>query len=103
MFEFIKVWTVTETVNEYGSQGEVIGHFTNHAAAKSAANGRGWSGSEADISERSAITFPRDGVTYILADADPVALDVDFFKTREELRASALAKLTPAEKVVLGL
>ena len=43
------------------------------------------------------------GVTYLLASPDPVALDQDMAARRKELRASGLSKLTDDERKALGL
>ena len=99
--QFIEVWTVYETVSEWGQQGRRVGVFTRETDAEVSAIGRGYFGGHGAIEQGLAVSL--DGLVYVLKDANPVDLDVDEIKSMEERVAQAKAKLTPEERKLLGL
>jgi len=97
---FVTVWIVHETVDEYGRTGSRVGVYRSPLVAEEAAKGKGWWGGKGRVSMRRAINT-EEGV-YILEDpGQPVKFSDEAMEI--DLRTQALAKLTPAERKALGL
>lgn len=93
--EIFKIWVAATTSDEYGREGSPIGYFTDRAMAKAAAKDRGWYGSDGLCYSVYAVKL--DGKYYILKGIEPVEINVDFRKQKNELIKSGLSKLTPEE------
>lgn len=79
-----------------------IGYYTSAGAADDARKGNPYSG----VREVKAleIDFVRERTYYLLADADPILVDVAPEVVRaKRARESGLSKLTHEEKIALGL
>lgn len=99
---FLSVFAVWETIDERGRRGELVGYYSTRAAADTRAEGRGWYGGKGDIESVTCLWY--DNQLYALRNPPaPVVLDVDLSTREQVLRTSALAKLTAAERRVLGL
>jgi hypothetical protein len=101
MVTIIPIWTVWTTVDEYGRRGTVVGHYASPLAAEPVARGKGWYGSRGSVETGHAIYA--DGQYYWLVSREPITLDVNLLKQREDIRKAALAKLSDEEKKVLGV
>lgn len=103
-YDLIEVFTVTETVNEFGAHGALIGIFADEEKAKHAAHKRGWYGSDASVERRWGI-HTEEGVHLLDRESKGIAfpLGVDLIQERKEQIKRALAKLTPFEKGLLNL
>lgn len=100
----IPVFRVREVTSEYGGLGRLIGIFSTQENADAAAKGQGWWGSDGNIEPLFAIPDEaHPGRFFILIQADSVQLDLNLPQIEAELKAGALAKLSPEEKAVLGL
>ena len=99
-----KMYTVSETIDEWGRLGSVVGYYSTKDKAETAAEGKGWYGGKGSIHEAYVIVLS-DGTRFKLADRKPfnIDLDVDLVKRKNELIESGLAKLTAAEREALGV
>ena len=79
-----------------------IGVFVTHSLAVLAAHKQGPWNSDGKIVERQAITSS-EGKVYLLDGTEVVDLDQEQERAKAALRAKALAKLSPAERVALEL
>lgn len=99
--QFTKVFVVRAT-DEDGRPRDIVGLASTEATADEMAKGRGGWGAKGDIREGVALLAPT-GSAYLLENVRPFELNVDIPKQREERIQNALAKLTPAEQLLLGL
>lgn len=98
----IDLWTVYETVDEYGRRGGIVGYFDTRSKADAAAVGKGFYGSNGLVVNGFGLRINDDGVLPLVLD-HPVPLNIDALRHAEEIRESALAKLTPTERAALGI
>lgn len=75
-------------------------YYTSATEANNVADGRGWYGSKAPVSQHSALLI--DGKYWLLANVTPIEVDRGP-NWEKEVKAKALAKLTETEKQLLGL
>jgi hypothetical protein len=99
--KFVKLYKVSTTADEYGRYGATIGYFTFAHEAEVTAERHGYYGGPGQVDEKTALVIA--GQFFILESPDPVEVNVNFIKSREDLKKAALAKLSPAEKAALGL
>ena len=102
--QIIDVWAAFECDDDRGRNGAFIGIFRTQQAAKTAAAGRGFYGSEGNVEQRKAAYFA-DDVLYLLDRTAPMALvlGIDLIKTKEKRIKQAMDKLTDEEVELLGL
>ena len=101
MAHIVPLWSVYETINEYGSRGKPVGYFTNEAAANGAAEKRGWYGGPGLVETGYGLVI--NGETFLLGLKDPITPDLDLTREHERIKAQGLAKLTPDERRALGV
>lgn len=92
-------WSVND---DRGTRGTRLGVCTLRADAELLARGKGWHGGDGVVEAAWALVAA-DGAAYVLRWPEPVPLDLNLPREREALRRHALTKLSPAERVVLGL
>lgn len=100
--EIITVWTYTSGGDDR-SHGPIAGVCSTEQLARQAAQGSGWYGGNGAVKKHSAIRF--NGHIYLLSDklSQPIDLDGGIKKIQDKLKEAALSKLTPEEKLLLGL
>ena len=96
------IYVAYETDNEMGRRGGCCGMFTTERQATAAAAGKGYYGSQGSVVFETCINI--DGKRFLLKSPEPIEADVDSKTFRkQQLRSSALAKLTPQEIEALEL
>jgi hypothetical protein len=103
--KIISVWTAHTTENEYGRNGVLVGVYSTVVEATKAAAGRGWWGGEGNVTKRYAIVDSADGKVYLIDQNHnlSIPLGVNIIEWENDVKKSALKKLTPEEKSLLGL
>lgn len=99
---FLKAFRVSTTINEFGALGRTVGYTRDKKSATLLAKDRGWWGGPGSINE---VTLIKVGSRlFELADKKPVKLDENLIEKNEaEQRRTALLKLNPAERKLLGI
>ena len=82
-------------------RGALIGVYTEREGAKVAARNRGAWGGDGDTVEVDCIRVA--GRVYLLKQAEPLVLDCDLEKYKQQIREEALKKLSLEEQIALGL
>lgn len=95
------IFSVYETVDEYGKRGNFIGTTLNVDLAADMAKGKGAYG-DGDVSYEWFIES-EPGVYIRVVSPYPVSIDVEALRRTDALRQSAMSKLTEDEKKVLKL
>lgn len=98
-----------EILTVYGAHGDggerglgpLLGYFTDKKVAQQVSKGKGWYGGDGYISEKMAVNTG-NGV-YLIEDPKPIDLNNEFAIKKDQLKASALSKLTPDEIRALGI
>lgn len=98
--EIFTVYTVHRENNDRYN-GPITDVCSTKELAKQVAHGSGWYGGDAPIETRSAVKI--DGKVYLLHVNRPVDLDGKLQAMHEELKKSALQKLTADEIEALGI
>lgn len=80
-----------------------LGWFFNRMSARTFANGRGTMGSSATVKTETRKTVQIGPVTYLLGPVVFASVEDAEHRQKESVRTAALAKLTDAEKLALGL
>ncbi|WCO82022.1 hypothetical protein vBPpSSYP_40 [Pseudomonas phage vB_PpS_SYP] len=102
--KIITVWTVHETIDEYGRIGKLLGITRTAEEAKALARGKGWYGCSGHWTSCKAIVDPLDNAWLLVGDGNPTAFYDDVErkrKEREQLREKAIAKLTEEELALI--
>lgn len=99
----MKILTVYGAHGDGGERGlgPLLGYFSDKKVAQQVAKGKGWYGGDGYIDQKMALDTG-NGV-YLIADENPIDLDNEFSMRKDELKASALSKLTPDELRALGV
>lgn len=97
LFELITVYVVLQTINEKGGTGDVQGYFETEVVAKAFASGRGWYNMDNAVRPQPAIKI--NNQIFLLAHPTPI----EFGETDAIIRRNAIAKLSAAERRVLGV
>lgn len=95
------VWSAHTSVNEMGTDGDLLGWFSTSKGATVAATDKGWWGGMGNVREHGAIKV--DGKIYILHSKKPIEKLDSSHADKEKAIASARAKLTVAEREALGI
>lgn len=99
-----QVFTAHETVDEFNRKSALIGVYGTREWADAAAKGRGWYGGMGAVEAMWALPVPgKRGEFYLLQSDKTYTLNVDLVDRDRAEKAAALAKLTPAERTLLGL
>jgi hypothetical protein len=91
--------TVYSRLTESEGVGPCQGWYSTMSAARRAVKGLGWAGGDGRVLQKR--TLKVSGITYVLEQAEPITVD-DTEERNAELRKTALAKLTEAERAALG-
>ena len=100
-YKIIQLWEAHGDGGERGI-GPVIGYARTKGEAETIARGQGWYGGDGSVRQCWAIQLDT-GEVFALAGTEPLDLDGSVAKAREAARKQALAKLSPAEQVLLGI
>lgn len=98
----IEIYRVSETIDDMGRTGKIVGYFTDKDSALLVSDGHGWYGGQGKVETLHAIEAG-SGKYFLLAQPKPVRLDVDLVKELAAKKEKALAKLTSEERRLLGL
>lgn len=93
--DFTTVWAAHS-----GMEGKVIGTYSSEESATAAARGKGEWGGNGVVSSFPAVIINRK--CYLLMTREPVDLDDEERRLKEQLRQQGLARLSPDERKALG-
>lgn len=97
-------YTAWKVEDEYGRSTKLIGIFEKEADAEEAAKGQGWWAGDGNVEKRFVIKL-QGGSCFLLDkyETNRMSMNVNFLDEKKKMREAALAKLSPEEKIVLGL
>ncbi len=100
-YEIIRVWSAHGTNDDGRPHMEWIGVFRDKTVALDACATAGARGGQGIVTHREALLI--GDKAFLLAQVEPVDLNVNEVQQRADIKKRALKKLTPTERAVLGV